>query len=150
MKADLPSGLLWLAIGVFVAWEGYDLGLGTTNDPGSGFLLFWAGLLMAVLAAVQLAQAVRGGGGGPIAALWPGAFWWKPVVAVLLLAAYGALLLPVGFLVSTFVFLLVLMLTVDRTPPAAALAVALGATLAVFLVFDRWLGVGLPRGIFHF
>lgn len=72
MKADLPSGMLWLGIGVFVAYEGYDLGLGVPSDPGSGFVLFWAGLLMAGLALVQLAASVRGHGGGPIAAMWPG------------------------------------------------------------------------------
>ncbi|BBK37063.1 tripartite tricarboxylate transporter TctB [Allostella sp. ATCC 35155] len=149
MKADLPSGMLWLGIGVFVAYEGYDLGLGVPSDPGSGFVLFWAGLLMAGLALVQLAASVRGHGGGPIAAMWPGPLWWKPVAAIVALAIYGTFLLPVGFLISTVVFLLVLMLAVDRNPPAVAVTVALAATIIVYLVFDRWLGVGLPRGIFH-
>lgn len=149
MKADLPSGLLWLALGGFVAVEGHELGLGTANDPGSGFLLFWAGLLMAGLALVQLGRCPAGEGGGRLAGLWPGPRWWRPVAAVLALAAYAAALLPVGFLISTFAFLLVLMLAVDRTPPATAFAVALLATAACILVFDRWLGVGLPRGIFH-
>lgn len=149
MKADLPSGLLWLGIGVFVAYEGHDLGLGAPSDPGSGFVLFWAGLLMTGLALVQLAACVRGPGGGPIAGMWPGPLWWKPAAAILVLAVYGTLLLPVGFLISTFLFLLVLMLAVDRNPPAVAVTVALAATVIVYLVFDRWLGVGLPRGIFH-
>jgi len=150
VKADLPSGLLWLAAGAFVAYEGHDLGLGAANDPGSGFVLFWAGLLMVGLALVQLVTAVAGPGGGRIADIWQGSGWGKPVAAVLVLTAYGALLLPLGFLLSTFLFLLVLMLWVDRNPPAVAVAVALSATLVVFLAFDRWLGVGLPRGLFHF
>jgi putative tricarboxylic transport membrane protein len=151
VKPDLPSGLLWLGLGAFVTWEGWDLGLGASNDPGSGFVLFWAGLLMTLLAGVQLVRCVAGGGdgGGRIGDLWRGLAWWKPVAAVVVLAVYGAALLPLGFLVSTVVFLLVLMLAVDRNPPAVAVAVAVGATAAIFLVFDKWLGVGLPRGIFY-
>jgi hypothetical protein len=121
VKPDLPSGLLWLGLGAFVTWEGWDLGLGASNDPGSGFVLFWAGLLMTVLAGVQLVRCVAGGGdgGGRIGDLWRGLAWWKPVAAVVVLAVYGAALLPLGFLVSTVVFLLVLMLAVDRNPPAS-------------------------------
>ncbi|BBK43170.1 hypothetical protein STVA_31900 [Allostella vacuolata] len=149
MRPDLPSGLLWLAAGAFVAWEGYDLGLGSTNDPGSGFVLFWAGLLLAGLAVVQLGQCLAQPVGGGMAGLWSGMRWWRPVYAVLLLAAYAMALLPVGFLLSTFAFLLLLMLTVDRNPPLTALMVSLAATGLAFLVFDKWLGVGLPRGIFY-
>ncbi len=148
MKPDLPTGLLWLAAGAFVAWEGYDLGLGTTNDPGSGFVLFWAGLLLAALAAIQLAQAAARPAVTGLADLWRDVRWWKPAYAVVLLAIYAMALLPVGFLVSTVAFLLVLLLTVDRNPPATAVTVAVTATAICYLVFDKWLGVGLPRGIF--
>lgn len=152
MKPDLPSGLLWLGAGAFVAWEGYDLGLGTRGDPGSGFVLFWAGLLLAALAMVQLVQAVStaaGTTGAPgISGLWREVRWWKPAYAVVLLTIYAMTLLPVGFLISTAAFLLVLLLTVDRNPPVTAVAVALAATGLCYLVFDKWLGVGLPRGVF--
>lgn len=102
-------------------------------------MLFWAGLLMTLLAGVQLVRCVAGGGdgGGRIGDLWRGLAWWKPVAAVVVLAVYGAALLPLGFLVSTVVFLLVLMLAVDRNPPAVAVAVAVGATAAILLVFDK-------------
>jgi putative tricarboxylic transport membrane protein len=149
MKPDLPSGLLWLAAGAFVAWEGYDLGLGAAHDPGSGFVLFWAGLLLAALAVAQLVQAARRTSEvDGVTALWRGLRWWKPVYAVALLAVYAVALLPVGFLLSTAAFLLVLLLTVDRNPPAVAVGVAVGATAVCYLVFDKWLGVPLPRGIF--
>ncbi|BBK31738.1 putative tricarboxylic transport membrane protein [Stella humosa] len=149
MRPDLPSGLLWLAAGAFVAWEGYELGLGSANDPGSGFVLFWVGLLLVVLALVQLGQALARPAEAGIRALWRDLHWWKPVGAVVVLAIYAVALLPVGYLLSTFAFLLVLMLAVDRNPPVTAATVALSATAITFLVFDKWLGVGLPRGIFY-
>ena len=49
-NAELWAGLFWLALGIFVTLAGRDLVTGTLVAPGSGFLPFWAGLLMCGLA----------------------------------------------------------------------------------------------------
>ncbi|MGE0724918.1 MAG: tripartite tricarboxylate transporter TctB family protein [Alphaproteobacteria bacterium] len=150
MKPDALSGLIWLAIGVFAVVEGYALELGTANDPGSGALIFWAGILLTALSAGLLVNAVRGGEEGTVAALWRDLRWPKVVWVVAVLAAYGLALLPAGFLVSTTIFLFVLFLSVEWTRPPVAAAMAIGATVAVYFLFVRVLGVGLPRGILSF
>lgn len=151
MRPDLAGGVAWLAAGAWMAWEACDLGLGSAHDPGSGFVLFWAGLLLAALALVQLATAVRGGGdGAAIGGLWRGADWRKPLLAVVVLTGYAAALQPLGFLVSTALFLLILLLAIEPTRPPVAVLLAVGTSAAVWGLFDRLLGVGLPRGVLGF
>ena len=50
-NSELWGGLIGLALGGFVIWSGLKLKLGTINDPGSGFVLFYTGILMCLFAA---------------------------------------------------------------------------------------------------
>ena len=57
---DFWSALVWLAVGLGLAHEGWDLGLGELREPGSGFILFWIGIAMAAL---SVGVAVSGSAG---------------------------------------------------------------------------------------
>ena len=57
-NSELWGGLIGLALGVFVIWSGLKLKLGTINDPGSGFVLFYTGILMCLFA-VSIIVAAR-------------------------------------------------------------------------------------------
>ena len=53
MKIDdsqLWSGLIGLALGALVVWQGYEHGIGVVTEPGTGFILFY-GLFSIYLAA---------------------------------------------------------------------------------------------------
>jgi putative tricarboxylic transport membrane protein len=49
-NSELWGGLIGLALGVFVIRSGIKLKLGTINDPGSGYVLFYTGILMCLFA----------------------------------------------------------------------------------------------------
>lgn len=40
-SSELWGGLVGLALGIFVIWAGQKLKIGSINDPGSGFVLFY-------------------------------------------------------------------------------------------------------------
>ena len=50
-NSELWGGLIGLALGIFVIRSGLKLKLGTINDPGSGYVLFYTGILMCAFAA---------------------------------------------------------------------------------------------------
>ena len=50
-NSELWGGLIGFALGGFVIWSGLKLKLGTINDPGPGFVLFYTGILMCLFAA---------------------------------------------------------------------------------------------------
>lgn len=146
-RADLASGLFWLAAGLAVAWAGWDLELGALSDPGSGFLVFWMGVIIAGLAAIVLVQALRRvPTGETLAARWAGVRWFKVVVVVALLAAYAWALPRVGFVAGTAVLLVLLFKAVEPQRWWVATVAAAATTLIADLVFRVWLGAQLPAG----
>ena len=69
-------------------WSGLKLKLGTINDPGSGYVLFYTGILMCVFAITIIVAAVTEGG-PTFASRWEGARWTKPLMIIACLIAFS-------------------------------------------------------------
>jgi len=145
-NAELWGGLGWLAFSVFVVFAGRHHGVGAVNDPGSGFLLFWLGLLMCAFSASILASAVRAGGPS-LAWLWQDTRWRKVLVIIASLCAFALLLDKLGFLLAAVPLMLVLLRAIDPVPWRIALPVGIGATFAVWWLLKRLLLIQLPAGL---
>ncbi len=144
--ADLTSGLLCLALALFITLSGWDLGLGTMVEPGSGFMIFWVGVIMTVLSLAALAFAVREPAHRGLGALWTGLSWKKIPYVTILLVIYAWLLPTLGFPLTTVLFLLVLFKTVEPQSWGVSIGGAIAAMAVAYLVFNRWLGTQLPAG----
>ncbi|HEX7790904.1 MAG TPA: tripartite tricarboxylate transporter TctB family protein, partial [Afipia sp.] len=68
-NSEFLGGLVGLALGIFVVWAGYKLKIGNINDPGSGFVLFYTGILMCLFALSIIIAAVTEGG-PTVGSLW--------------------------------------------------------------------------------
>ena len=139
------GGLVWLVFGIFIAFQGYELGLGQTREPGSGFAIFWLGLLTAAFAASIVFSAIKNGS-EDIASLWRGTRWGKVALIIALLLVFGYLFDTIGFVVCSLALLLVLMRIVDPVPWPTALLVSFGATFGIWYVMNKLLLIQLPNG----
>lgn len=146
-NAELWGGLAWLAFSVFVVVAGRNLGIGAVNDPGSGFLLFWLGLLMCVFSASILYRGLVAGGPS-LASLWQETRWRKTLVVIASLCVFALLLDKVGFLLAAMPLMLVLLRAVDPVPWRIALPIGVGATLLIWWLLKRLLLIQLPSGVF--
>ena len=104
-RAELWGGLFWLAVGAYVAWAGRDLGLGTLHEPGSGFALFWIGLLMVGLSSLVVVPAVLTPSPS-VASLWTGTRWLRVVLVIALLLVFGFSFETIGFVPGAIALLL--------------------------------------------
>jgi putative tricarboxylic transport membrane protein len=147
-NAELWSGVFWLAIAGFVIWSGLKLGIGSINDPGSGFVLFFTGLLMAVFSLTIIIAAVKDGG-ATFASLWVNTRWSKPLAVILCLTAFAIALEPLGFLLSAIPLMLVLLRVIDPVRWPVALPIGVLAPLVVWWVLKKGLLIQLPTGIFE-
>jgi putative tricarboxylic transport membrane protein len=146
-QPDLISSLFWMVLALCLIFRGYGLELGTLSEPESGFIIFWAGILMIALAGAVLLitlrekkkQAKR-------TPLWTGTGWKKVVLITVALALYAYLLILLGFLVSTFLFLLFLFRVYEPQKWLTAVWVSALMVIVTYLVFDVWLGSQLPKG----
>ena len=146
-NAELWGALGWLGLSVFVVFAGRGLGIGAVSNPGSGFLLFWLGLLMCGFSVALVAAAVRAGGPS-LASLWEGARWGKVLAIIASLCAFALLLNMLGFLLASIPLLLLLLRAIDPVPWPIAIPVGFGAPLAVWWLLKKMLLIQLPAGAF--
>ena len=147
-NSELWGGLVGLALGIFVTWSGTKLKIGSINDPGSGFVLFYTGILMCLFAVSILFTAVTEGG-PTVRSLWAGTRWTKPLVVIGCLTAFAFLLEPLGFLLSAIPLLLLLLRVIDPVRWTLAIPLAVLAPLCVWWVLKHALLIQLPSGMFE-
>ncbi|HKZ04387.1 MAG TPA: tripartite tricarboxylate transporter TctB family protein [Methylomirabilota bacterium] len=142
------AGLLLLGLGFAVAGlRSYTYW--SPTGPGSGFLPFWLGLTMMLLAGSLLVRSTRGGG---LDVAWlPTGRGRRKLLAVLgVTVALVAVLKVTGMAVGTVLFLVAILRLVEGLRWSSTLAIAVGTAAANYLIFARWLRVPFPEGVLGF
>jgi putative tricarboxylic transport membrane protein len=147
-NSELWGGLIGLALGVFVIWSGVKLKIGSINDPGSGYVLFYTGMLMCMFAATIIVAAVTEGG-PTFGSRWEGTRWTKPLLIIACLTAFAFALEPLGFLLSAIPLMMLLLRMIDPVRWSLTIPLAILTPLGVWWVLKRMLLIQLPSGIFE-
>ena len=146
-RALQASGLIFVALGAFLAYQGRAAGLADRFNPGPGpgFFAFWIGLALVAAGLAWLGQvSLRPAAAGP-ADLIPDRGGMARIGAVLAAMAIFALcLVPLGFNLSMLGFLLVLLLAFDREYWPLKIVLAFAASFGLHALFERGLKVPLP------
>ena len=146
-NSELWGGLIGLGLGIFVIRSGLKLKLGTINDPGSGYVLFYTGILMCAFAATIIVAAVTEGG-PTFGSRWKDARWTKPVVIIACLIAFSIALEPLGFLLSSIPLTLLLMRLIDPVRWTLAVPISILVPTGMWWLLKHGLGIQLPSGNF--
>jgi hypothetical protein len=145
-RSDQFSGLMLLALALYVGWENRAYPLGTLQEPGPGYMP----LLLAIsLGALGLLVAAWGGRTAPLTSIK----WGEALRAATILVACGAAtfaLERIGYRLTVIVLLVFFLGVLERRPPLAVAAVALGFSFASFYIVGDLLKVPLPRSPWGF
>jgi len=147
-NSELWGGLIGLALGIFVIWSGVKLKLGTINDPGSGYVLFYAGILICLFAATIIVTAVTEGG-PTFASRWENTRWSKPLLIIACLTVFAFALDTFGFLLSAIPLMVLLLRVIDPVRWPLAIPLSILAPLGMWWVLKHLLGIQLPSGMFE-
>ena len=150
MNTNGAGSLFWFFTGIIVSFASYRLGLGTVSEPGTGFMPFGAGLLLALLSLVSFAQTAVGKREAKGEPLFRGTFWLKVVLAFAALLAYAQALPFGGYNITTFLLMLFLFGIVERQKVWKIAAYSLIATAVTYYVFSKGLNLQFPAGPFGF
>jgi putative tricarboxylic transport membrane protein len=145
-KSDQVSGLMLLALAVWIGWMNREFPVGTLSDPGPGYVPL---LLAVALGAIGLMVAVFGSRSVALGAIrWPEA--GRAAVILIACALVTLALERIGYRLSIMVFLVFFLGVVERKKPLVVALVAAGFSLASFYVIGDLLKVPLPRGPWGF
>jgi putative tricarboxylic transport membrane protein len=147
-NSELWGGLIGLALGIFVIWSGVKLKLGSINDPGSGYVLFYTGILICLFAATIMVTAVTEGG-PTFASRWENTRWSKPLLIIVCLTAFAFALDTFGFLLSAIPLMVLLLRVIDPVRWSLAIPLSILAPLGMWWVLKHLLGIQLPSGMFE-
>jgi putative tricarboxylic transport membrane protein len=147
---DIISGIVCLFISGFVLTTSLGLGVGALHNPGPGFMLFWAGILLAMSSGILFGinffkqrepvhrhDASNGGDRR------------NTVIAIAALIVYCLALPKLGYRISTFALMIVLF-SLGRMKPWAVVLGSLLTVLLSYYLFDHLLRTPLPRGVLRF
>lgn len=148
MTFDTRSGLFWFSLGLLVCYGASRLGIGSVTDPGSGFIFFWSGLILTLLSLMLFAGSVREV--TTEAQQIKGTNWTKISLVLASLVLYGFFLERLGFITASFILLSFLLRVGDGKKWPRIIAVAGAAAFGSFALFELWLKIRLPKGIFGF
>lgn len=139
------SAIVFSIISMFVLYYGVAvLKLGTIEEPGPGFFpaLCSAGIL--VLCVLWLVTAPQAKQHEPF---WKEGEWIAPLLAVVCITAYTALMEVSGYVSSTFLFLVAWQIFIVREKWVKTMIIAVTGTAIMYVLFSSLLGVPLPDGL---
>lgn len=148
---DQMSGFFWLAISIFVCIESIQVSLGTFHSPGAGFLPFWAGVVLGTFSIILIVTSiVKKKGREKLTEMWKGMAWKKVILVLFSLFLYILLLPRIGYITATFGLMIFMSGIIKRSKLWTEVVIPLITVLASYFIFNTWLGIQLPKGIFGF
>jgi len=144
--ADILSGVVMLVLSGVVFLTTRALPYWADFAPGSGFAPLWVALTGAALAILLLVGALRRQDNPP--ADWPDRKGWHRVILTAVGLWAVIVLAPVlGLITAAVIFMLFLLLAVERRRLLPSLFTTAVTTALVYGVFAAWLGIAFPKGV---
>jgi hypothetical protein len=146
-SAELAVAALFLLFGAIVIVDSVRLGFGwqEIHGPRPGYFPFYIGLIMCVASLVNVVRALMVRGADNKTFVEVGQL--KMVLAVLVPTALYALLVTwIGIYVSSVLFIAFFMRWLGKYPWWKVAGVSLGTAVVLYLVFEKWFKVPLPKG----
>ncbi len=141
--ADRRTGVALLFCSVVMATLSWQLPLGRLGRPGPGFFPLFLALILGGLSLILVFQPTMTKSSEDL----PAQSGRKKIIYVLLILLVYAVLFPIlGYLISTFLFLLMLKPVLEKKW-SFVLTGAIAVTLLSYVFFDILLQAQLPRGI---
>ena len=148
---NLIAGIFWLCLGILFSLWATSYNIGSITQPGPGFLPLILGILIAVFALIILAQGWKADPAKEKAVSFSLPAGWKKIAYVILVLLFTAFAFEkVGYLITVFLLIALLMLGKGLRSLRKAILTALLTALGVYLVFILLLEQPFPRGILRF
>jgi putative tricarboxylic transport membrane protein len=144
--ADVFSGLFLLLLSLVGSVLAYHLGLGGIHKPGSGLIPFGTTTLLGLMSLGLIVKGLLRPGEVPENRSFRGIRFGTLILVVGGLIGYAIVFESLGFVLSNFLLLTLLLSTIGRRSWWVTLVASLLIVLGTYLVFVFWLGCQFPKG----
>lgn len=151
-RTFLISNLVWIGFAAIVCWGGLKLGFGSFHQPQAGFMPFLSGLVLGLLALVDLISGVINHWKGEKAdkEIWADIHWGKLLLTLVMLFIYTVFFNTLGFIIATILLLLFLYRVMEPRPWWVVIIASFITTGLFYVGFKIGLDSQLPGGFLGF
>jgi putative tricarboxylic transport membrane protein len=142
--------VFFILFSIYVCIVSYRLGLGSLHKPGSGFMPFWSGAFVGILAVISLVQVIVSQRSQAPEETREKVTWKSIALTLCFFLIYILLLEHLGYIISTVLFVGIILKAIERKGWFLSSWVAVVMALASYYVFKVWLQAELPRGLLGF
>ena len=141
------STLFFVGLAIAIGVESIRLGPRSLSNPGPGLIPLGAGLFLGILSLIAFARTFKSSSrrDAPEKAI---GFNWKGISALASMVAFGFLVNPLGFRVVTFLWMGFLCRWIGKMGWKGTIITSVAATFFTWLLFEYFLELRFPRGIF--
>ena len=146
-RADVTVALVLIGLAVFILLEAGKFSFGSLRVPQTAFFPVVLAILLLVFSLILIGSVVRGAetGRGPERIEAEG--WFRIGATLATLTGFALALERLGFLLSTFLLMVLLLRAIEPQSWSKVIAVALVTSLAAYAIFGWLLGIPLPAGV---
>ncbi|MGU3495628.1 tripartite tricarboxylate transporter TctB family protein [Xanthobacteraceae bacterium A53D] len=143
---DIAVAIAFMAVAGLVMWDSWRIGARWASDgPQSGYFPFYIGLIMMVASIGTLVKAIIAS--PPDLANFVDRSQLKSVMQVLLpTIGYVVLIYVLGIYVASAIFIAFFMRWLGKYKFSLIAPIAIGVPLVLFVMFEIWFLVPLPKG----
>ncbi len=146
------EGIIWSVVGAIICLLSWKIHLGSFHEPGAGFVAFASGIALITIGVMMVLSKMfaktppaNGANKHPLLLRLPK----LPLVyMVMVLVGYGLVLDLLGYLITTFLVMFALFYDRGRNRLLPSVLASLLIVVSTYLIFETWLRIQLPRGIF--
>jgi putative tricarboxylic transport membrane protein len=144
------EGPIWIVIGVSISFFSQRTGIGYLTEPGAGFVALASGLFLIAIGFVMSMIPKEKGDphAEPAAPMDRSRRSFRILLTIALLVLYGLLLEPLGYVLTTFLFMAGLFYDLEKRRIAVPLFASFASVAATYGLFEIWLKARFPRGVF--
>jgi putative tricarboxylic transport membrane protein len=146
-RGDIISSFLLILIGIGVVIGAIRLHVGTPLMPQPGFFPFLGGFLLTGLSLVLLVKSCLSRGKAPQHSRGTFGEWRRPMILVLGMSVYTAVMEMLGYVLPTFALSAVILRVLGVTSWKLLILVSFGLSVGTYVLFGRILGIDLPAGV---
>jgi putative tricarboxylic transport membrane protein len=146
-RADVTVALSLIGLAVFILLEAGKLSFGSMRVPQTAFFPVVLATLLLILSLILLVEALRGAPTGRGIDRIEAEGWVRIGATLATLVGFALVLERLGFLLSTFLLMVLLLRAIEPQAWHKVLAVALVTSLVAYVIFGWLLGIPLPAGV---
>lgn len=148
-RLDRMSALFLVGVGIAICVESIRLGVGQVSDPGPGLIPLGCGIVLGFFGSIVVMRTFKIPTEGREDISEHRVQWQKLTIILASLIGYALLLDFVGFLLVTLCWM-VFICRVGKIGWKASIFISIITTLLSYILFEYYLGIRFPRGVFRF